>query len=115
MSYWQNNGKTCVAEIFFFSQKGDFFKVTFYGPGDKILDLIADIPPERITDRSHLNERQIEALRLIVNEGREITNKEYRMIFNVTNVTAYRDLTQLVKEKLIKQKGKYKDRRYYHS
>jgi len=25
-------------------QLGDFFKVTFYGPGDKILDLVPGIP-----------------------------------------------------------------------
>jgi predicted HTH transcriptional regulator len=46
----------------------DFFAVTFYGPGDDILDLI---PEAGVTDLRALglNERQIEALRLMVNEA----------------------------------------------
>jgi len=38
-----------------------------------------------------LNERQIEALRLMVNEGRKLSNKEYREMFGVTYVTALKD------------------------
>jgi len=49
------------------NRKLPFFAVTFYGPGDRILDLI---PEEGVTDLRALglNERQIEALRLMVNE-----------------------------------------------
>ncbi len=76
----------------------DFFGVTFYGPGDRILDLILE---EGVTDRLAeplgfaqdrrsrrslralgLNERQIEALRLMVNEGQELSNAEYRRFVN---------------------------------
>jgi len=47
------------------AEEGDFFAVTFYGPGDNILDLVPSIPEERTTDlkKLGLNERQIEALR----------------------------------------------------
>jgi hypothetical protein len=51
-----------------FSEEGDFFVVKFYGPGDKILDLVPSIPKERQTDLREfgLNERQIEALKTII-------------------------------------------------
>jgi predicted HTH transcriptional regulator len=78
-----------------FQEVGQTFKVTFTGPGENILDLI---PEEGVTDLRALglNARQVEALRLMVNEGKEMTNREYRRLFDVTNVTAFRDLNQLV-------------------
>jgi ATP-dependent DNA helicase RecG len=74
---------------------GSFFAVTFYGPGDRILDLI---PEEGVTDLRALglNERQIEALRLMINEGKELTNRQYREMFGITDRTALRDLNGLV-------------------
>jgi ATP-dependent DNA helicase RecG len=88
-----------------------WFRVTFPGPGEHILDLI---PEEGVTDLRSLglNERQIEALRLMVNEGRELTNKEYRQLFGVTNVTAFRDLSQLVKVGQAKVIGSGRGRKY---
>jgi ATP-dependent DNA helicase RecG len=79
-----------------FQEVGQTFKVTFQGPGDHILDLI---PEEGVTNLRTLglNERQIEALRLMVNEGRALTNREYRQLFDVTYITAFRDLSKLVK------------------
>ncbi len=81
-----------------FSEQGGFFLVTFYGPGDKILDLVPDIPEERQTDlkKLGLNERQIEALRMMVNEGKVMTNSVYQQIFGVSRRTALRDLSKLV-------------------
>ena len=60
-----------------FEEIGQTFRVTFYGPGDRILDLI---PEEGVTDLRALglNERQIEALRLTVNKGQELNNADYR-------------------------------------
>ncbi|MGA9347190.1 MAG: hypothetical protein WBW48_00095 [Anaerolineae bacterium] len=86
-------------------------QVTFPGPGERILDLI---PEERVTDLRALGlkERQIEALRLMVNEGRELTNKQYRQLFDVTNVTAFRDLSQLVKLGQVKVIGSGRGRKY---
>jgi ATP-dependent DNA helicase RecG len=75
---------------------GDFFAVTLCGPGDRILDLI---PEEDVTDLRALglNERQIEALRLMVNGGKELSNTDYRQLFNVSKNTASRDLQALAK------------------
>jgi len=95
-----------------FVQKGDFFQVTFNGPGDKILNLVASIPPERVTDLSHLNERQLKSLEMTYNENIIITNKEYRNLFNTTDRTALRDLNQLVNENLLRREGFKKTARY---
>lgn len=94
-----------------FQEVGQTFKVTFTGPGENILDLI---PEEGVTDLRALglNERQVEALRLMVNEGRELTNREYRQLFNVTNVTAFRDLDQLVSLEQAKVIGSGRSRKY---
>jgi len=81
-----------------FSEQGDFFLVTFYGPGDKILDLVPDIPEERQTDlkKLGLNERQIEALRMMVNENRKLSIGEYCNSFSVNEKTARRDFKKLI-------------------
>jgi len=94
-----------------FEERASFFKVTFYGPGDRILDLI---PRAGVTDLRELglNERQIEALRLMVNEGRKLSNKEYREMFGVTYVTAYRDLAALVELGLARAEGAGRGRKY---
>ena len=80
-----------------FSQPGDFFRVSFYGPGERILDLVSNIPEERQIDLKELglNERQIEALRLMVNEDKVFTNRKYRDLFNVSNQTFVRDMRLL--------------------
>jgi len=72
-----------------------WFRVVFLGPGEHILDLI---PKEGVTDlvALGLNERQIEALRFMVNEKRVLTNRDYRDLFGVGNQTAARELTELV-------------------
>ncbi len=82
----------------------NFFAVTFYGPGDRILDLI---PEKGVTDLRALglNERQIEALRLMVNEGKELSNADYRQLFSVSKNTASRDLQALVKTEWVRVKG----------
>ena len=81
----------------------------FYGPGENILDLI---PKEKRQDLAHLNKRQLEALRLMINEKRVFSNKSYRTMFNVSANTALRDLTQLVDEGLISMGGKGRAQRY---
>jgi ATP-dependent DNA helicase RecG len=89
----------------------DFFAATFYGPGDRILDLI---PEEGVTDlRTYgLNERQIEALRLMVNERQVLSNADYRRLFQVSRNTATRDLQTLVETGWVKAGGKSKGTRY---
>jgi ATP-dependent DNA helicase RecG len=80
-----------------FEEIGEAFRVTFYGPGEDILDLI---PDEGVTDLRELglNERQIEALRLMVNKDEEMTNRRYREMFDITYRTAVRDLNDLVEK-----------------
>jgi len=90
------------------SQPGDFFKVTFYGPGDKILDLVSNMPEERQVDLKELglNVRQIKALTLMVNESKVFTNREYRQLFKVGNKTASTDLNNLVNKEMIQMRGR---------
>jgi len=90
---------------------GSFFAVTFYGPEERILDLI---PEEGVVDLRELglNERQIEALRLMVNEGQEMTNAMYQELFEVSRRTATRDLRALLKTRWVRQKGTGKGTRY---
>jgi len=80
-----------------FEEIGHTFRVTFHGPGDCILDLI---PEEGVTDLRALglNERQIAALRLMVNEGQTMTASRYTQMFGVTRRTAQRDLGNLVQK-----------------
>ncbi|MBM4467597.1 MAG: hypothetical protein FJ014_18925 [Chloroflexi bacterium] len=60
--------------------------------------ILALIPEEGVTDLRTLglNERQIEALRLMVNERQKLTNRQYREIFGITDRTALRDFTGLI-------------------
>lgn len=88
-----------------------WFRVTFPGPGEQILDLI---PEEGVTDLRALglNERQIEALALMVNEGLEFTNQRYREHFAVTSKTAARDLSGLVEVGQARRLGRGRGVRY---
>ena len=97
-----------------FSEEGDFFVVRFYSPGDNILDLVSSIPDERMTDLKDLglNDRQIEALKLMVNERKIFTNPTYQEIFNISRPTAARDLKGLVSLNQICSIGKGKNTRY---
>ena len=96
------------------SEEGDNFIVKFFGPGDKILDLVPSIPEERQTDlkKLGLNERQVEALRVMVNEKRIMTNTTYREIFKTSERSALRDLNDLVKKGLITKVGKRRASEY---
>ena len=100
-----------------FSEEGDFFAVKFYGPGDRILDLVPSIPEHRQTDlkKLGLNERQIEALRLMVNEKKQVTIKDYVTISKgIAEKTAIRDLKKLVDTGYVKKVG-YKKGAYFCS
>lgn len=92
-------------------EKADHFLITFYGPGEHILDLI---PEEGETDLKAigLNERQVKALSLMVNEGKAFTNKSYRELFDVGNKTVTRDLFLLDEKGFIKKIGLGRNTRY---
>lgn len=91
-----------------FTEEGDFFVVRFYGPGEKILDLVPGIPKERQLDLKELglNDRQIESLRLMVNNKERMTIKRYVGLFKeISEKTAKRDIKKLVSNGLIRKVG----------
>jgi len=87
-----------------FEEIGGGFEVIFYAPED-ILKLIPDKGKIDLKELG-LNERQISALTVMVNEGKKLTNKEYCSLFNVSRQTATRDLSYLVDKNMILEKGK---------
>ena len=88
------------------------FQVTFYGPGDKILDLIKD---SRVTDLREvgLNERQVRLLNFLSKERKKISSREYREMFNVGKNTTNLDLTKLIELKFIQSEGRGKATHYF--
>ncbi|MEA3255186.1 MAG: helix-turn-helix domain-containing protein [Candidatus Altiarchaeota archaeon] len=93
-----------------FEERGMFFKVTFHGPKDRILDLIK--PEDRIDlKEAGLNVRQVRALKLMINERKTFTIKGYAECFDVNERTARRDLKKLGElgfvEKIGETKGAY--------
>lgn len=76
------------------------FEVTLFGPG---AEFEKKIEMEKI-HKIEINERQTKALDYIKKHGR-ISNKEYVIINNVSRITATRELMDLVKKKLLKQRG----------
>ena len=90
-----------------FEERGRFFKVTFYGPGDEILDLVKS--RDRVDLRTlGLNDRHIEALRCIINERRTFTIEEYANCFKVHEKTARRDFKKLIEIGLVEKIGRTK-------
>lgn len=94
-----------------FQQIGQTFRVTFPGPDDNILALI---PEAGVTDLRALglNERQVQALALMVNEGQKLTNRQYRDMFGTSHMTAFRDLNQLVETGQARVTGSGRTRQY---
>lgn len=97
-----------------FEEEGDFFVVRFYGPGDNILDLVSSIPDEQMTDLKGLglNDRQIKALEMMVNENMTFTNSLYQKTFNLERRTASRDLKKLLDLKQIRRIGSGRATKY---
>ena len=63
-------------------------------------------------EESRLNEGQIEGLRLMVNEERPITNRQYRELLGVSAATATRDLSELVQKEQTARAGRRRTTRY---
>jgi len=72
------------------------------------------IDEEGVTDLRELglNERQIEALRLMVNADEEMTNRRCREMFDITYRTAVRDLNDLVEKGQARRVGQGRGTRY---
>lgn len=88
-----------------FLEVGNSFIVKFYGPGNRILDLISSIPEDRQTDLRELGlkDRQIQALSMMVNEGKVFTRAIYEETLKVPSRTASRDLKLLTDKGLIQK------------
>ena len=91
-----------------FNYDSGYFTVTFYSPGEKILEIhpkeatiIYTIEPYRLT---LLNERQKGILKYLLEHGR-IVSEECTKCFNITRDTANRDFKKLIKEDLIEKRG----------
>ncbi|MEW6681183.1 MAG: helix-turn-helix domain-containing protein [bacterium] len=93
-----------------FEEIGGSFVVKFPGPED----ILALVPDKRRLNLKELglNERQIEALRVMVNEKKAMTNAIYREMFKTSDRSALRDLRDLVQKGLVKRKGKRRAAEY---
>jgi len=92
-----------------FNYDSGYFTVTFYGPGEKILDIhpkkatvVYATEPAKLT---LLNDRQKGVLKYLFEHGR-IASEECTKYFNITRDTANRDFKKLIKEGLIEKRGK---------
>ncbi|RLF32490.1 MAG: hypothetical protein DRN08_06585 [Thermoplasmata archaeon] len=93
-----------------FEEIGGGFEVVFYAPED-ILKLIPEKGRTNLKELG-LNERQIEALKLMVNENQNLNNQKYRELFRVSTRTASRELSFLVEKGLIRRLGKRRGATY---
>ena len=84
------------------------FEVTLIGPGKSFEK---EIERQKF-HKLDINERQRKAIEYI-KEKEKITNKEYQHICRVDRVTAFRDLQDLVKKKIIEKIGKTGKWTYY--
>lgn len=67
---------------------------------------------DTITVEKEYNNRQMKALKVIEKKG-DISNKEYRFAFEVSNKTAYLELNELLDDGLILKKGAGRNTCYY--
>lgn len=87
-----------------FELNGNFFKVILYGPGENILKLQDSVYANKIDLKKYdLNDRQYKLLEILSQNNENITNKEYRELFEVSRSTAARDLRRLVELNLIQK------------
>lgn len=87
-----------------------FVEVTFYGPGEKILELVR--PSNELDLRTlGLNERQIKVLNYLQKKG-DLFRKEIEGFLGATKKTTNRDLGELIEKGFIKREGESKKARY---
>lgn len=87
-----------------FELNGNFFKVILYGSGENILKLQDSVHANKIDLKKYdLNDRQYKLLEILSQNNENITNKEYRELFEVSRSTAARDLRRLVELNLIQK------------
>lgn len=62
------------------------------------ITFLKDIYTEEYLRKQYLNDKQVRAVLIVKQEGK-ITNKKYQQIFDVSRITATRDLSELVEKK----------------
>lgn len=91
-----------------FNYDSGYFTVTFYGPGENILDVhpskatvVYEITPSKLAS---LSNRQKAILKYLLEHGR-IASEECKKYFNITRDTANRDFKKLIEKSLIEKRG----------
>lgn len=85
------------------------FKIVFWGPGEKIIDVVKQSISQ--DDISQLNQRQVDVLKYLSEKG-QITTKEFKERYKVSRATATRDLQELHMKGYIKSEGKTRSKKY---
>jgi ATP-dependent DNA helicase RecG len=86
-----------------FEESGGSFVVRFSAP-ENILDLVPDKRKLNLKELG-LNERQIEALKIMLNEKEKMTVRKYTEFYKVSDKTAKRDFKKLIELKFIIKRG----------
>ena len=97
-----------------FSQSGGFFDTIFYGRTEEELMEVLTTESSTINLKElGLNDRQIAALTLIVNEDKSFSINEYIEYFKVSKNTAIRDLNKLANKGLVYKLHSKHDKRQF--
>jgi ATP-dependent DNA helicase RecG len=93
----------------------DWFRIVFHGPGEQFLATPAVPAPTTLGETAaalnQLNPRQRRLLADLQTRG-SITSTQYEQEYGVARVTAYRDLTELVRLGLLRREGMSRASRY---
>lgn len=96
-----------------FRQSGGFFDTIFYGRTEEELMEVLTTQSTTINLKElGLNDRQIAALTLIVNENKSFSFDSYSEHFNVSKRTAMRDLNSLSDDGLVSKSHKIDNKKY---
>jgi len=91
-----------------FNYSSGYFTVTFYGPGEQILDIhpkeVTTVYAIELAKLTLLNDRQKDILKYLLEHGR-IASEKCTRYFNITRDTANKDFKRLIREGIIEKKG----------
>lgn len=96
-----------------FEEMGEFFKVTLWARDENTIDPELYKNNRNPLDKLGLNERQIKAFALMVNENKTFTINNYLNCFEISRVTASKDLNKLESLNLINKVKKGRSYIYY--
>lgn len=96
-----------------FEEMGEFFKVTLWARDENTINPELYKNNRNPLDKLGLNERQIKAFALMVNENKTFTINNYLNCFEISRVTASKDLNKLESLNLINKVKKGRSYIYY--